>query len=150
MTWQKTTVKVAGAIAVISGIWMALTVGLGDVFNIIAQPDEVSAETAASLGGVDFIDRIAVFGILVTILGGAGLGVLRANDPNNLPFIRTTLTYLPVIVAFISFSAFGNEAMELITGDRDWAAYDDVANSYMLFLASSLVAGVVSLLTPRK
>jgi len=150
MTWQRTTVKVSGAIAVIAGIWMALSVGFSDVFNIIAQPDEVSAETAASLGGVDFIDRIAVLGVVVTILGGAGLGVLRANDPNNLPFIRTTLMYLPVIVAFISFSAFGNEAMELITGDRDWASYDDVANSYMLFLASSLVAGVVSLLTPRK
>ena len=146
MTWQKTVVKVSGAIAVIAGIWMALTVGFSDVFNIIAQPDEVSAETSASLGGIDFIDRIAVLGVVVTIAGSAGLGLLSVNSKDNLPFVNTTLQYLPVMVAFISFSAFGTEALELITGDRVWADYDDAANSYMLFLASSLVAGVTSLL----
>ena len=150
MSWQRTTIQVSGAIAVIAGLWMALSVGLSDVVSIITNPDEVSAETTASLGGIDFVDRIAVLGIVVTLLGGAGLGLLKANDPNNLPFVRTTLRYLPVIVAFIAFSAFGTEAMELITGDRDWSTYDDVANSYMLFLAASLVSGVVSLLAPRK
>jgi hypothetical protein len=146
MSWQNTTKKVSGAIAVIAGLWMALTVGLGDVFNIIARPDEVSAATAASLGGIDFIDRIAVLGIVVTIAGSAGLGLLDPKSKDNLPFVSTTLTYLPVIVAFISFSAFGSEAVELLTGDRVWANYDDIANSYMLFLASSMVSGVVSLL----
>jgi len=146
MSWQNTTKKVAGAIAVISGLWMALTIGLGDVFNIIARPDQVSAVTSASLGGIDFIDRIAVLGVVVTIAGGAGLGLLDAKSKDNLPFVSTTLQYLPVIVAFISFSAFGTEAVELLTGDRVWANYDDASNSYMLFLASSMVAGVVSLL----
>jgi len=146
MSWQNTTKKVAGAIAVISGLWMALTIGFSDVFSIIAQPDQVSASTSASLGGIDFIDRIAVLGVVVTIAGGAGLGLLDAKSKDNLPFVSTTLQYLPVIVAFISFSAFGTEALELLTGDRVWANYDDASNSYMLFLASSMVAGVVSLL----
>lgn len=146
MSWQNTTKKVAGAIAVISGLWMALTIGFSDVFSIIAQPDQVSAATSASLGGIDFIDRIATLGVVVTIAGSAGLGLLDANSKDNLPFVSTTLTYLPVIVAFISFSAFGTEALELLTGDRVWASYDDASNSYMLFLASSMVAGVVSLL----
>ncbi len=145
MSWQNTTKKVAGAIAVLSGIWMALSVGVTDVFNIIAQPDEVAASTVASLNGIDFIDRIAVAGVVVTIMGGAGLGLLSTSKDNP-PFMNTTLQYLPVIVGFLSFSAFGTEIWETITGGRDWGAYDDVANSYMLFLAASLVSGVTSLL----
>ena len=56
------------ALAVIGGIWMALTVGLGDVFNIITDPSAVDPATAASLGGIDFIDRIAVAGVVVTLV----------------------------------------------------------------------------------
>ncbi len=149
MSWQKTTAKVAGAIAVLSGLWMALTVGITDVFNIIARPDEVSAATAASLNGVDFIDRIAVLGVLVTVLGGAGLGIVGISKDNP-PFFNTLIQYLPVIVGFLAFTAFGSEVIETLTGDRDWGASDDVANSYILFLASSLVAGVVQLLQNRK
>lgn len=145
MSWQNTTKKVAGAIAVLSGLVMVLSVGITDVFNIIASPEDVSAEVSASLNGVDFIDRVAVLGIAVTILGGAGLGLLSTSKDNP-PFLNTTLTYLPVIVGFLAFSAFGTEVWETITGGRTWDQYDDVANSYMLFLASSLVSGIVSLL----
>ena len=145
MSWQNTTKKVAGAIAVISGIVMVLSVGISDVFNIIASPEDVSAEVSASLGGIDFIDRVAVLGVAVTILGGAGLGLL-ATSKDNPPFLNTTLQYLPVIVGFLAFSAFGTEVWETITGGREWDANDDISNSYMLFLASSLVSGVVSLL----
>ncbi len=145
MSWQNTTKKVAGAIAVISGIVMVLSVGISDVFNIIASPEDVSAEVSASLNGIDFIDRVAVLGVAVTILGGAGLGLLSTSKDNP-PFLNTTLTYLPVIVGFLAFSAFGTEVWETITGGRTWDAHDDISNSYMLFLASSLVSGVVSLL----
>ena len=90
MSWQNTTKKVAGAIAVISGIVMVLSVGISDVFNIIASPDDVSAEVSASLGGVDFIDRVAVLGVAVTILGGAGSGQL-ATSKDTPPILNTTL-----------------------------------------------------------
>lgn len=149
MSWQKTTAKVAGAIAVLSGLWMALTVGITDVFNIIARPDEVSAATAASLNGIDFIDRIAVLGVLVTVLGSAGLGIISVSKDNP-EFVNTSLTFLPVIVGFLAFTAFGSEVIETLTGDRDWGASDDVANSYILFLAASLVAGLVQLLENRR
>ena len=146
MSWQRTTVKVASAIAVISGIVMALSVGLSEVFNIIASPDDVSAETAASLGGqVDFIDRIAVLGVLVTVLGGAGLGILEKSKDTPV-FLNTTLQYLPVIVGFIAFTAFGSEVWETITGGRQWDTYDDVQNSYILFLGASVVSGIAQLL----
>ena len=95
MSWQNTTKKVAGAIAVISGIVMVLSVGISDVFSIIVSPEDVSAETAASLNGVDFIDRVAVLGVAVTILGGAGLGILSASKDNP-PFLNTTLWGLRV------------------------------------------------------
>ena len=133
------------ALAVVGGIWMALTVGLGDVFNIITNPDEVDAATSASLGGIDFIDRVAVAGVVVTLLGGSGLALIGVSS-NNPPFLNTIIRYAPVIIGFVAFSAFGTEVFDTITGNREWSAYDDVQNSYMLFLAGSLVSGLTTLL----
>lgn len=127
---------------------MALTVGLGDVFNIITDPASVDAATAASLGGIDFIDRVAVAGVVVTLAGSAGLGLISVSG-NNPPALNTILRYAPLIIGFVAFSAFGTEAWDLVTGNRTWANFDDIQNSYMLFLASSMVAGIVGLLDRR-
>jgi len=144
-TWQAELKQISMALAVVGGIWMALTVGLGDVFNIITNPDEVDATTAASLGGIDFIDRVAVAGVVVTLLGGSGLALIGVSS-NNPPFLNTIIRYAPVIIGFVAFSAFGTEVFDTITGNREWSAYDDVQNSYMLFLAGSLVSGLTTLL----
>lgn len=144
-TWQAQLKQISMALAVVGGIWMALTVGLGDVFNIITNPNEVDAATAASLGGIDFIDRVAVAGVVVTLLGGSGLALIGVSS-NNPPFLNTIIRYAPVIIGFVAFSAFGTEVFDTITGNREWSAYDDVQNSYMLFLAGSLVSGLTTLL----
>jgi hypothetical protein len=147
-TWQKQVKQIAMALSVIGGLWMALTVGLGDVFNIITDPASVDAATAASLGGIDFIDRVAVAGVVVTLAGSAGLGLVSVSG-NNPPALNTILRYAPLIIGFVAFSAFGTEAWDLVTGNRTWANFDDIQNSYMLFLASSMVAGIVGLLDRR-
>jgi hypothetical protein len=147
-TWQKQVKQIAMALSVIGGLWMALTVGLGDVFNIITDPASVDAATAASLGGIDFIDRVAVAGVVVTLAGSAGLGLISVSG-NNPPALNTILRYAPLIIGFVAFSAFGTEAWDLVTGNRTWANFDDIQNSYMLFLASSMVAGIVGLLDRR-
>jgi hypothetical protein len=147
-TWQKQVKQIAMALSVIGGLWMALTVGLGDVFNIITDPASVDAATAASLGGIDFIDRVAVAGVVVTLAGSAGLGLISVSG-NNPPALNTILRYAPLIIGFVAFSAFGSEAWDLVTGNRTWANYDDIQNSYMLFLATSMVAGIVGLLDRR-
>lgn len=147
-TWQKQLKQIAMALSVIGGLWMALTVGLGDVFNIITDPASVDAATAASLGGIDFIDRVAVAGVVVTLAGSAGLGLISVSG-NNPPALNTILRYAPLIIGFVAFSAFGSEAWDLVTGNRTWANFDDIQNSYMLFLASSMVAGIVGLLDRR-
>ena len=147
-TWQNKVKQIAMALSVIGGLWMALTVGLGDVFNIITDPASVDAATAASLGGIDFIDRVAVAGVVVTLAGSAGLGLISVSG-NNPPALNTILRYTPLIIGFVAFSAFGTEAWDLVTGNRTWANFDDIQNSYMLFLASSMVAGIVGLLDRR-
>ena len=147
-TWQKQVKQIAMALSVIGGLWMALTVGLGDVFNIITDPASVDAATAASLGGIDFIDRVAVAGVVVTLAGSAGLGLISVSG-NNPPALNTILKFSPLIIGFVAFSAFGSEAWDLVTGNRTWANFDDIQNSYMLFLASSMVAGIVGLLDRR-
>ena len=147
-TWQKQVKQIAMALSVIGGLWMALTVGLGDVFNIITDPASVDAATAASLGGIDFIDRVAVAGVVVTLAGSAGLGLISVSG-NNPPALNTILKFSPLIIGFVAFSAFGTEAWDLVTGNREWSTFDDIQNSYMLFLASSMVAGIVGLLDRR-
>lgn len=150
MSWQKQVSTIAVAIAVLSGIFMALNIGLGEALQVVVDPNDpanpLDANTTAVFGGqVDFVDRIAVLGVFTTILGTAGLGILSTSS-NNPPFINTLIRYMPVIVGLVAFTAFSTEVFEIIQGDRVWANYDDATNSYMLFLAASMVAGLVSLL----
>lgn len=147
-TWQTQIKQISMALSVVGALWMALTVGLGDAFNIVTDPASVDAATTASLGGIDFIDRVAVAGVFVTLLGGAGLSVISVSG-NNPPAVNTILRYAPVIIGFVAFSAFGSEAWDLISGNRTWENYDDIQNSYMLFLASSMVSAIVGLLDRR-
>jgi hypothetical protein len=144
-TWQNQIKNVATAIAVLAGIVMVLSVGVGEVLTVVTDPSGVTAETNATFGGsVDTIDRLAVVGVATTVLGTAGLAIITPGK-NNPPFLNTLLRYMPVIVGLIGFTAFSTEVFEILQGNRVWADYDDATNSYMLFLASSFVAGLVSL-----
>lgn len=137
------------AIAVIMGIVMVLNIGVGEVLQTVVDPADpenpLDANTLAAFGGqVDFIDRVAVGGIAVTLLGSAGLGILTTSK-NNPVFLNTTLKFAPTILGLIAFTAFSTEVFDLLSGDRVWADYTDGANSYIAFLAASMVAGIVSL-----
>ena len=153
MSWQTQTKNIATALAVIAGIWMALSIGIGEVGQVIIDPADpnnpLDAATLSAYGGnVDFIDRIATAGVLITVLGSAGLGIL-ATSRNNPPFLNQTIKYAPVLIGLIAFTAFSSEVFEILQGDRVWANYVDGANAYALFLASSMVAGAVSLLSNK-
>lgn len=150
MSWQNQIKSLAVAVAVLSGIFMALNVGIGEAVQVVINPNDAAnpldPNTTAVFGGtVDLVDRIAVLGVFTTILGTAGLGLLR-RSADSPPFINTLITYMPLIVGLVAFTAFGNEVFSVIQGDRDWSLYDDATNSYILFLASSMVAGLMQLL----
>ena len=150
MSWQKQVSTIAVAIAVLSGLFMALNIGIGQAVQVVVDPNDpanpLDANTTAVFGGqVDFVDRIAVLGVFTSILGSAGLGIL-ATSKSNPPFLNTLVRYMPIIVGLVAFTAFSDSVFEIIQGDRDWGAYDDATNSYMLFLAASMVSGLVSLL----
>lgn len=150
MSWQKQIATIATAVAVLSALWMALTIGIGEAAMVVLDPNDVEnpldANTTAVFGGqVDFIDRVAVLGVFVTILGGAGLGILRPSTDLP-PFVNTIVRVMPAIIGLVAFTAFSTEVFEIIQGDRVWENYSDGTNSYMLFLAASFVAGLMSLL----
>lgn len=150
MSWQKQVKQIAVAVAVLSGIFMALSVGIGDALQIVVDPNDpnnpVDAEDLATFGNsIDFVDRIAVLGVFTTVLGTAGLGLLKKSRDSP-PFVNTLISFMPIIVGLVAFSAFGTEVFDIIQGDRVWSDYSDATNSYMLFLAGSMVAGIVTLL----
>lgn len=149
-TWQQQTKQIATAVAVIAGLWMALSLGVGEVVQVIVDPADpanpLDANTTQAYGGnVDFIDRLATAGVVVVLLGSAGLGLLRTSSSNP-PFVNTTVKYAPVLIGLIAFSAFSDQVFELISGDRVWANFSDAANAYILFLSASMISGIVSLL----
>ena len=154
-TWQTQTKNIAMTVAVLSGIVMALTIGIGEAAQVVINPNSVDnpldANTTAVFGpsGPDLVDRVAVLGVFVTILGGAGLGILTTGGQNP-PFISNLLRYMPIVVGLVAFTAFSTEVFDIIQGNRDWSLYTDAVNSYMLFLASSFVAGLLSLLGTRR
>jgi uncharacterized membrane protein len=150
MSWQNQVKNIAVALAIVGGLWMALSLGIGEAVQVVIDPADplnpLDANTTAAYGGsVDFIDRIATAGVFVTLLGSAGFGILTTSK-NNPPFINTLVKYTPVIIGLVAFTAFSTEAFELISGDRVWANYSDATNGYILFLTSMMVAGIVSLL----
>ena len=147
-TWQTQAKHVAMTIAVLSGIVMALTLGIGEAASVVLDPndptDPLDANTTAVFGGTpDLVDRIAVLGVFDLVLGSAGLGII--GPTGNPPFINNLVRWMPVVVGLIAFTAFSTEVFDIIQGDRDWSTYSDGQNSYMLFLASSFVAGLLSL-----
>ncbi len=148
MTWQRTLRNVSTAVAVVAGIVMALSVGLGDVVNILFDPDSVDASTAAELGGIDFVDRLAVGGVVITLLGTAGLGVLTTSKQNP-PFLNEIVKNAPLILGFIALSAFSTEIFDVIQGNRTWSNFGDIANSYILFLSATFVSGIATVLLNR-
>ena len=150
MSWQKQIGTIATAIAVLAAGWMALTVGIGEAAQIVIDPNDpnnpLDANTTAVFGGqVDFIDRVAVLGVFVTLLGGSGLAILRPNKDLP-PAINTIVRVMPSIIGLVAFTAFSTEVFEILQGDRVWENYSDGTNSYMLFLAASFVAGLMTLL----
>lgn len=149
MSWQKQVATIATTLSVVFGLWMALSIGVGEAVQVVIDPADpanpLDANTTAVFNGVDFVDRIAVLGVFITILGGAGLGIISTST-NNPKFLNDLLRFYPVIVGLVAFTAFSSEVWELLSGDRDWAAYADGTNAYIGFLAASMVAGIVSLL----
>lgn len=152
-TWQTQVKQVAGALAVIGSIWMLASIGVGEGIQVIVDPADpnnpLDANTTMAYGGqIDFVDRVATAGVIVTLLGAGGLGLLVASK-NNPPFINTTIKYSSVIIGLIAFTAFSDQVFDLIQGDRVWSDYTDGANSYILFLTASFVSGLVSLLKTK-
>jgi hypothetical protein len=151
--WSKQIGTVATALAVVFALWMIASMGVSQAASVVYAPESVSAATNTSFSGSatiapDYLDRVAVAGAFITILGTSGFAVIK-NNKDNPEFVRVIMAWSPVIIGFIAFSAFNTEIMALLQGDRVWGSYDDVQNSYMGFLAFSMIAGITALLSKR-
>ena len=134
--------QISLAVAFIAGLFMAYQIGFGEAASVVLDPDGTTQATKDVFGGtISILDRLAVLGVWLTVLGSAGLSIIPRTT--SYPAINTLQRYMIPIVGLISFVAFWDQTVEIINGNRVWANYDDATNSYALFLAASFVAAVV-------
>ena len=147
-TITKQLAQVALTVAVVSGIIMALSLGVGEAVSVVIDPDNVSAETNASFGGsVSFEDRIATAGVFAVTLTALGAISVSSSNPR---FINDLIRYAPLVVGLIGITSFSTEVSDILSGDFDYALVDDARASYLVFIAMSTVTGILSLLGLRK
>lgn len=143
-TLTKQLAQVAVTVAVVSGIIMALSLGVGEAVQVIIDPSEVSADTNASFGGsVSFEDRIATAGVVAVVLTALGAITTSSRNPK---IINDLIRYAPIIVGLIGITSFSTEVSDILTGDFDYSLVDDARASYLVFIAMSVVSAVLSLL----
>lgn len=147
-TITKQLAQVALTVAVVSGIIMALSLGVGEAVSVVIDPDSVSTETNASFGGtVDFEDRIATAGVFAVVLTALGAIGVSSSNPK---FLNDLIRYAPLVVGLIGITSFSTEVSDILSGDFDYALVDDARASYLVFIAMSTVTGVLTLLGLRK
>lgn len=146
MSWQAQIKNISMAVAVISGIWMVLSIGLGNAFDLVFENDAalLTPEALEAVGGArDFVDRLAVLSVWIVVAGGAGLGIITQSK-NNPAALNTALRYAVPLTGFIGVSALGTEVMSILDGSYDYAASADSYSAYLLFVTAATVAAVVS------
>lgn len=147
-TITKQLAQVALTVAVVSGIIMALSLGVGEAVSVVIDPDNVSAETNASFGGsVSFEDRIATAGVFAVTLTALGAIGVSSSNPR---FLNDLIRYAPLVVGLIGITSFSTEVSDILSGDFDYSLVDDARASYLVFIAMSTVTGILSLLGLRK
>lgn len=135
--------QVSITVAVVAAAVMAFTIGLGEAFSVVVNPDEVvDPATLAVYGGqIDLVDRIATLGAFVWILGPAGLAAIRASDlPGG---ARGVITYAPIVLGLIGLTTFSTEVGDILSGDYVWSNYSDGTASFHLMLAASTAAAIL-------
>ena len=143
-----TIVNVALTLAIVGAGWMVLSVGLGQTYEVVSgDTTNQTVETLAAYGGsVSFEDRLMTFAAVLTL--GVGLGLIGISGNNPMVFNRV-LRYYPWLVAIIGLVSFSDIVTDFISGDYDFAAFDDAQNAYHLFIIGSVIAGIGNLLNMR-
>ena len=143
-----TVVNVALTLAVIGAGWMALSIGVGQVYEVITDDTtNQTAETLAAFGGsISFEDRLMTFAAVLTL--ATGLGVLGISSSNP-QVLNRVLRYYPWLVAIIGLVSFSDIVTDFIGGDYDFSVYDVAQNAYHLFIIGSVVAGIGRLFDMR-
>ena len=135
--------QVSITVAVVAAAVMAFTIGLGEAFNTVVSPDDVTDPTVLSVfgGQIDLVARIAVIGAFVWILGPAGLAAVRSSDlPGGL---KGVITYAPIVLGLIGLTTFSTEVGDILSGDYVWSNYSDGTAAYHLMLAASTAAAIL-------
>lgn len=141
--------NVALTITVLSAFFFVLNIGVGETYNVIADPSDASAATNATYGGnIDFTERIGTLGMVIVALGPAGLGAIAARG-NGARAVDTAVQYALPIVALLAAVNMTDTVIETIQGDRVWDNFTDAENSWVLGNAAALVAGVTGWLRMR-
>ena len=139
-----------GVLALLFGLMFVAEVGIGETTQIVLDPAEVDASTNTTFGGdVGFLERAAVTGLVITMIGPAGLGLYKTsrNDPQALKSIEKNSQWLVAAVGIIGFWAI---VTSVIDGSYDWDANTSAMNAFNGFVAMATAIGILQFLGLKK
>jgi hypothetical protein len=137
-------------LALVFGLMFVAEVGIGETFQIITDPSEVNAQTNSTFsGGVSMLDRMAVTGLVITMIGPAGLGIYKASssDPEA---IRKLQKHSGWLIAAVGVIGFWSIIVSVWDNSYDWNTLTDAQNAFNGFLASATAVGILQFFNMKR
>jgi len=137
--------RVLAVISVIASVAFILGTGLGDMWEVVANPAEarLNPDTLADFGGdIGALDRIMAFASLATVAFALGLVSFSRKDK----VLYDIQMYLPWIIGLVGIVGFFDIVSDVLQDNWDYAANSDNYNSYVVFVATATFGGILSFL----
>ena len=137
--------RVLSVISVIASIAFIFGVGLGDLWEVVANPTDarLNPDTLADFGGdIGALDRIMAFASIATVVFSLGIVSFSRKDKT----LYDIQTYLPWIIGLVGVVGFYDIMTDVLSDTWDYAANTDNYNSYVVFVATATLGGILSFL----
>ena len=133
----------ASLIASLSALLFLWFLGIGESVQVLRDASLVTPATLAAFGGtIGFLDKVIVFTIWATAIGGSGLALYSTSreSPDVMIAIERNL---PMIIGIVGLVGFYDMVSDMIQGNRTWGTFTDVQNAYNVFIGMSVVTAVL-------
>ena len=137
--------RVLSVISIVASVAFILGVGLGDLWEVVASPADarMNPDTLADFGGdIGALDRL----MAVASLGVVAFGIGAISFSKKDGVLYDFQTYLPWIIGLVSIVGFYDIMTDVLSDNWAYSANTDNYNSYVVFIATAGLAGILNFL----